>query len=75
MSKNINKPLVIKLREAKTNILESVNAAIRSGIPCYLLESIVADIHREVSKGAETEYEQAVKRQTEEAKEEATNGS
>lgn len=72
----MSKPLVIQMREAKAVIVESINAAIRGGIPCYLLEPIIADIHREVSKGAEAEYAKAVKYQAEEeAKEDGANGS
>lgn len=72
------KPLVIQIREAKAGIVESINTAIRGGIPCYLLEPIIAELHREVSKGAEAEYAQAVKQQAEEVKTETDgedNGS
>lgn len=57
----MSKPLVIKLRQAKSNITESVNAALREGIPCYLLEPIIAEIHSQVSKAAQTEYENAAR--------------
>ena len=63
----MSKPLVIKLREAKANITESVNAALREGIPCYLLEPIISEIHTQVTKGAEAEYERALKQQAAEA--------
>lgn len=56
----MSKPLVIKLREAKANITESVNAARNSGIPFYLLEPIVAEMHSLVSNAAQKEYEQAL---------------
>lgn len=62
------KPLVIQLKEAKANITESVNASLRGGIPCYLLEPIIAEIHAQVTKGAEAEYERAVMQQAAEAK-------
>lgn len=56
------KPLPLRLKEAKENILASVNEAIkRQGIPCYLLEPIVAEIHSQVSKAAQTEYENAAR--------------
>ena len=56
------KPLVIRLREAKTNILAAVNAAIKEqDLPCYLLEPIIADAHNQVSAAASKEYETAKK--------------
>lgn len=63
----MSKPLVIKLREAKANLTESVNAALRSGVPCYLLEPIVAELHAQVTKASEAEFERAVKQQAAEA--------
>ena len=59
MSKN--KPMIIKVREAKENILKSVNMALRDGIPCYLLEPIISELHTQVSKAAQSEYLQAQK--------------
>ena len=59
----MSKPLVIKLREAKANITESVNAALREGIPCYLLEPIIAELHGQVTRVADNEYEKALKQQ------------
>ena len=67
------KPLVIKLKEAKANISESVNAARHDGVPFYLLEPIVADLHAQISKAAQTEYEQVQKQFAEaEAKKQAS---
>jgi hypothetical protein len=64
----MSKPLIIKLREAKANITESVNASLREGIPCYLLEPIVAELHAQITKASEAEFERAVKQQAAEAK-------
>lgn len=62
------KPLIIKLREARESITKSVNMAIKNGIPCFLLESIVAELHMQVSKASQVEYEQALKQQAEQEK-------
>lgn len=63
----MSKPLVIQLKEAKAGITESVNAALRGGLPCYLLEPIVAELHGQVTKAAEAEYERALRQQAAEA--------
>lgn len=57
----MSKPLVIQLRETKAQLTGSINAAIRGGLPCYLLEPIIAELHTQVSNAANAEYEQAVK--------------
>ena len=55
-----NKPLVLRLREAKESIFAAVNAAIKEqGLPCYLLEPILAEAHSQVSAEAQREYERA----------------
>ena len=64
----MSKPLVIQLREAKNSITESVNAALRGGIPCYLLEPIISELHGQVTRAAESEYERALRQQAAEAK-------
>jgi hypothetical protein len=61
------KPLVIQLREAKEGILAAVNTAIREGLPCYLLEPIIAEVHTQVSAAAAREYELARKQVAENA--------
>jgi hypothetical protein len=64
----MSKPLVIKLREAKTRFTESVNESLRDGIPCYLLEPIVKELLEQVKKVADEEFERAVKQQVAAAK-------
>lgn len=64
-------PLVIRLREAKAGIFAAVNAALeQQGLPCYLLEPILAEAHQQISAGAAREYE-AAKRQAAEKTTEA----
>lgn len=70
--KTMLKPLVIKIKEAKANISESVNAARHDGLPFYLLEPIIADLHTQISNAAQKELEQAQKQFAEaEAKQQA----
>ena len=63
----MEKPLVIMLEEIKECFTECANAALRE-IPCYLIEPIIADLHRKISAGAKQEYINA-KRKVAEAKE------
>ncbi len=62
----MNKPLVIQINETKKNITESVQSAIHDGIPCFLLEPIIAELHRKVSEAAQMEYARAQKQVAEE---------
>ena len=57
-----NKPLPIRLREAKESIIQNLNTVLKEQeLPCYLIEPIIEEVHRMVSKSAQAEYEQAVK--------------
>lgn len=61
-----NRPLVLRLREAKASIVAAVNEAIeKQGLPCYLLEPIVAELHQQVSATASREYEIAKQQDSE----------
>ena len=56
-----NKPLPIRLREAKKELLNSLNQILQEKeLPCYLIEPYVEELHRMVSRSAQAEYEQAV---------------
>ena len=61
----MEKPLVITLREIKELFTECVNGALRE-VPCYLIEPIIADLHRQISEGALKEYVIAKKKVAEE---------
>lgn len=55
------KPLPIRLREAKQELVDSVNAIMREkDLPCYLIEPYIEELHRMVSRSAQAEYEQAM---------------
>lgn len=59
------KPMIIKLKESKASIMESVNASLNNGIPCYLLEPIIAEVLSQIRIGAQAEYERALKQAAE----------
>lgn len=63
----MEKPLVITLEEIKACFTECANAALRE-LPCYLIEPIIADLHRQISAGAVKEYKIAKKKVAEERK-------
>lgn len=69
--KAIERPLVLEMRDAKAEIVGSVNAAIQNRrIPCYLLRGIleeiltsVKEIERTEIAAAEVQYKAAVEEQ------------
>lgn len=54
----MDKPLILTLKEIEESFTDCANAALRE-IPCYLIEPIIADLHRQISAGAAKEYEKA----------------
>ena len=59
-----NKPLAIRLKEAKQQIISCVNAVLREQeLPCFLIEPIIDEVHRQVSQSAQAEYEEAIAQQ------------
>ena len=69
--KTVERPLVLEMRDAKAEIVSSVNAAIQNRrIPCYLLRGIleeiltsVKEIERTEIAAAEAQYKAAVEEQ------------
>lgn len=57
MDKNdkVQRPLILAIEEAKARIADAVNASIREGIPCYLLQEVVGGIYTQVSAAAARE--------------------
>lgn len=57
MEKN-NKPFILEMDEAKTNIIQAINDAIQvRKLPCYLLLPIIENIYRDIQVGAQNELE------------------
>ena len=56
----MDKPLVIKLNEVKTDLFSVINKAIQQdGLPCYLLEPIVSELLTQIREGARNELQMA----------------
>ena len=52
----IQKPLILEIEEAKQETLSMVNEIMkRHGLPCYIYQNIIEDIHRQVTAGARNE--------------------
>lgn len=53
------RPLIIEIEDAKANICQEVNAALRKGLPCYLVKDILDGILYQIREGAKAELEAA----------------
>lgn len=52
----VQKPLILEIEEAKQETLSMVNEIMkRHGLPCYIYQNIIEDIHRQVTAGARNE--------------------
>ena len=71
----MDKPLVIRIKEAERQIISCVNAVMREqSLPCYLVEPIIEKVYRQTVEAARGEYENAKLNLAEKnAKEDATN--
>ena len=75
---NTNRHLALELDDTKNSLVQTINTAIQKGVPCFLLEYIVAELHNQVHNIAEDERKAArreealmlAKQQKEEAKDE-----
>ena len=56
----VKMPLIMAIDEAEKSIVKCVNDVITTyKLPCYLLESIVDKIHKQLKEGAKTELTEA----------------
>ena len=54
------KPLILEIEEAKTELVEAVNKAIQvHKLPCYMVDLILQGIVAQVKEGAKQELEMA----------------
>ncbi len=52
----IAKPLILEIEEAKHETSVAINDILqRHGLPCYLYEGIIEDIHKQISAAARNE--------------------
>ena len=45
----INKPAILVAEETKTKLVDTINAAIQNGLPCYMLEPIIRELFTDIS--------------------------
>ena len=54
--KNIQRPFILEIDEAKSEIIQVINNAIRiHRLPCYIVDMILLDIGAQVKEGAKNE--------------------
>ena len=53
------RPLILEIEDAKANICQEVNAALRKGLPCYLVKDILEGLLSQIREGAKAELEAA----------------
>lgn len=58
----INKPAILVAEETKTKLVDTINAAIQNGLPCYMLEPIIRELFTDISNAKRQELE-AVQKQ------------
>ena len=53
---NIQKPLILEIDEAKSEIVKAINNAIQiHRLPCYIVDMILSDVYTQVKDGAKQE--------------------
>lgn len=58
--KNIQKPFILEMDEAKMEIIQSINNAIQvHNLPCYLVDMILSEICVQIKEGAKQELTMA----------------
>lgn len=64
-----DKPLILRIDEARKTLVDAVNVVIKEhNLPCFLVESIIAEVHASISDGAMRERESALKQVAEKEK-------
>lgn len=57
----INKPVILLAEETKTKLVDIINAAIQNGLPCYMLEPIIGELHTDIANAKRKELEMVQK--------------
>lgn len=58
--KNIQKPFILEMDEAKMEIIQSINNAIQvHKLPCYLIDMILSEVSAQIKEGAKQELAMA----------------
>ena len=68
-----NKPLILEIDEAKTEIIQAINNALQvHNLPCYIVDMILTELRAQVKEGSRSELEMA-KEQVKQGVAEATS--
>ena len=58
-----NKPLIVEIEEAKTELIQCTNDILKKhGVGCYLLEPVFAEVYAQIKTTARNELAQAMLR-------------
>lgn len=58
--KNIQKPFILEMDEAKMEIIQVINNAIQvHKLPCYLIDMILSEVSTQIKEGAKNELNMA----------------
>lgn len=62
------RPLILEVEDVKQSLIQTINEAVRRGVPCFILEPIMNDLTTQVKMGAKEELlrvqKQEVKKET-----------
>ena len=53
------RPLIIEFNEARIELTQSINNILQRGLPCYLIEPILAELLAQIKMGSQNELAQA----------------
>ena len=58
--KNIQKPIILEMDEAKEELIQAINNAIQvRGLPLYIVDMILSELYAQVKEGAKQEIAMA----------------
>lgn len=67
--KEIQKPFILEMEEIKMELIKVINNAIQERkMPCYIVDTLLAEIVAQVKEGAKNELEMAKKQVEEQSK-------
>lgn len=73
--KSTCRSIILEIDEAKVGIINAVNAALKRGLPCYIVADILDNVRLQMREGARKELEIArLQEQNTQIKEDSDNG-
>jgi hypothetical protein len=57
--KEIQRPIILDIEDAKLEIVQCINGILNRGIPCYIVEMILSDAYTQVKSAATAELDRA----------------